>query len=70
MGESKVIIRIDKEGNTHIEVSGAPGTSCTELTDLLVQGLGDVEEQVFTEEYCQEKPDYLTVDDGGMDFEE
>jgi hypothetical protein len=59
MSTPKISARIDKDGNVHLDVSGVPGASCTDLTDLLVQGLGDVEEQQFTEEYEQELPDYV-----------
>ena len=56
---AKINIRIDADGNAHFDVTGAPGTSCESLTELLVRGLGEVDEQRFTEEYCQELPDYL-----------
>ena len=59
MSAAKISIRIDADGNAHFDVAGVAGTSCESLTDLLVRGLGDIEEQHYTEEYCQELPDYV-----------
>lgn len=58
---AKIKARIDGDGNLHLDVAGAPGQSCTELTDLITQGVGDIEEQEFTSEYCEteELPDYI-----------
>lgn len=57
-------IRIDTEGNTHVEVNGVPGATCESLTAQLVAALGDTEEQRFTEEYEQELPDYVEAQNG------
>jgi len=59
MSSPKISIRIDTDGNVHFDVIGAPGQSCTSLTELLTRDLGDIEEQQFTEEYNQELPDYI-----------
>ncbi len=59
MQDAQVSIRIDEEGNTHLDVKGVPGVSCTDLTELLVAGIGEVEEQQFTEEYCETLPEYV-----------
>jgi hypothetical protein len=52
-------IKIDADGNTHVEVNGISGASCETLTSQLVAALGDTEEQRYTEEYEQELPDYI-----------
>lgn len=56
-----VKIRIDSDGNTHIDVAGMEGTSCETLTEALVRGMGDDAETTYKSEYVseQELPDYI-----------
>lgn len=63
-------VRIDSDGNTHIDVSGVQGATCENLTQLLIQQLGEVEQKCYTEEFHQEEPDWLTAEDGGLNFNE
>lgn len=53
--------RIDADGNLHVEVNGVQGSGCEDLTRLLLQAVGDVEETRLTEEHVQELPDYINA---------
>ena len=55
----QVKIRIDADGNLHVDVAGVPGATCENLTAALVASIGEVEQRCYTEEYNQELPDYI-----------
>jgi len=57
----RVTVTVDvKTGTMTFEVNGVVGTSCTDITSLLIAGQ-EVEEERFTEEYSQElcRPDFI-----------
>jgi hypothetical protein len=57
----RVIVTIDaKTGSMTFEVNGVVGTSCTDITSLLIAGQ-EAEEERYTEEYAQEleRPDFI-----------
>lgn len=47
----KIIVLIDKEGNTQTVVKGVQGPSCVAASKFLTDKLGDVISDVKTEEY-------------------
>ena len=55
---TRVEIRIDKEGKTHIEVFGMEGQGCEDITRLLQEALGGQVEDV------QQKPEYFVELEG------
>lgn len=58
---AQIKIRIDKKGDTFIEVNGVEGSACEQLTEKMMQALGETEEVKYKEEYEQILPDYLEV---------
>lgn len=56
---AEITIRIDTDGNAHVEVNGVEGPSCEGITDQLIRALGEVDERVEKEEYVQELPDMI-----------
>lgn len=58
---AKLKIRLDEDGNTHIDVAGVEGTSCETITEALVRGMGDDAETTYKSEYVteQELPQYI-----------
>lgn len=61
MSSPQIKIRIDSDGNTHVDVNGVSGASCEDLTRILLQSLGEVEETVHNEQFTQELPDYIST---------
>ncbi len=60
-----ITCRIDRNGEVHIDVSGVKGATCTDLTQVLVQGLGQVQENCLTADaYEQELPDFVESFEG------
>lgn len=51
---AKIKVRIDKQGQVHIDVDGVTGTSCQDLTRLFEEKLG-------LDKEVQLKPDYDVV---------
>lgn len=60
-GEVEIVIK--KDGTISFEVAGVAGTRCEDLTEALIRNVGTVQQQEFTEEYCQERPDYINVNE-------
>ena len=52
-------VRIDTEGDTHLDVNGAEGPTCETLTEALMRGMGDDIETTHKDEYVLENPDLL-----------
>ncbi len=53
-------VKLDKLGKTFIEVDGCAGTTCEDLTKVLVGGLGEREEHIQKlEAYDNERPDFV-----------
>ena len=48
---AKIVISIDLLGQTEIEVKGAKGKNCTDLTQALEKALGPVEKRELKAEY-------------------
>lgn len=61
MSSPSIKIRIDNDGNTHVDVAGVSGASCEDLTRILLQSLGEVEETIYNEAHTQEMPDYINT---------
>lgn len=59
MSGKEIEIRIGVDGKVRFEVKGVQGSECTSLTEVLMRGLGEVEEQQLTSEYTQDLPDYI-----------
>lgn len=51
MSQAEFQIRIAPDGGVEIEVMGAQGPVCTELTAFLEEALGSVKERRFKSEY-------------------
>ena len=51
---SRVIIRIDPDGNPTIKVEGFPGPGCKSLTKAVEKALGNVTSDKKTSEYAEE----------------
>lgn len=49
-------ISIDRDGKVSITVRGVKGESCTDLTKVLEEALGKLEERQYTEEYYEPPP--------------
>lgn len=65
----EIRIRINpKTCEVEYEVSGVPGQSCTDITDVLVES-DEVVEQKHTDEYYIPLPQPEYVADGGSDDE-
>jgi len=48
----EIQIEIDQQGNVKVEVSGAPGGKCLDLTKTMEQLLGgEISQREFTREY-------------------
>jgi hypothetical protein len=61
----KISIRIDADGNTHMEVNGCEGSTCETLTDAISRDLGTIENRTLKLEHgIQERPDYVSNLDG------
>lgn len=50
----QIIITVDAEANTKVEVKGHTGSGCTKLTEQLEKDLGVTSEDVKTGEYYQQ----------------
>lgn len=61
-----IFFTIDENGEVQIEVKGAPGESCVDLTQEIEEALGIVNERMFTSEYYQEEEE-VAVEVGGAD---
>ena len=55
MREEKIVIIIDEEGNSSIDVSGVKGKACLDITSKLEEALGVVSKREAKKE-MQERP--------------
>lgn len=63
MEYQNIKIKIDEKGKVYLDVSGANGNKCVELTKELEKLLGEIEERTFKPEYydeTKETDNYLT----------
>jgi hypothetical protein len=51
--QPEILVTIDEEGETHIEVLNGNGKTCTGLTHELETAIGQVQERQFKPEHCQ-----------------
>ena len=58
---AKIIITINKKGETQIHVVEAQGKKCLEITDKLEEKLGQVVERELTSEYYQQPENAGTI---------
>jgi len=49
----KILISIDKDGDSKVAVTGAPGKACLRATEGLDQALGHLGSRHLTQEYNQ-----------------
>lgn len=64
-----ILITIGPDGDVQLEVEGAAGKECLDLTRFLEEELGDVTDRQFTSAYYQEEEeeDVIRVDGSGRD---
>lgn len=58
---AKLKIRLDEDGNQHIDVNGVEGSSCETITEALIRSMDGEAETTYKEEYVQELPDYINT---------
>jgi hypothetical protein len=51
--QPEILLTIDENGETQIEVLNVSGKSCTELTDALETAIGHVQQRQFKPEHRQ-----------------
>lgn len=59
-----IFFTIDENGEVKIEVKGAPGEDCMQLTKEIEEALGIVDERQLTSEYYQEEEQKVEVGTG------
>jgi hypothetical protein len=59
---ARIIITINKQGETQVHVVEAQGSECTEITEKLEEKLGEVTDKKLTSEYYKnEQPKHLEI---------
>ncbi|HID15494.1 MAG TPA: DUF2997 domain-containing protein [Candidatus Atribacteria bacterium] len=54
MGEERIIIKIDNEGNISSEVKGVHGPTCLDKIEELLRDIAEIEDMKKTDEYFME----------------